>query len=47
LRKPILLEQYSADKMTATPQEGAARLVPPKPTQPSPEPHTLAEQNCE
>ena len=25
----------------------AARLVPPKPTQPSPLPQTLEEQNCE
>jgi hypothetical protein len=42
-----LLEQNSPDRTAAAPHEGAARLVPPKPTQPSPLPQTLEEQNCE
>jgi hypothetical protein len=42
-----LVEQNWADRIAAAPHEGAARLVPPKPTQPSPVPQTLKEQNCE
>ena len=47
LRKPSLLEHNWADRIAAAPHEGAARLVPPKPTQPFPLPQTLNEQNCE
>ena len=41
------MEQNWADRIAAAPHDGAARLVPPNPTQPSPLPQTLKEQYCE
>ncbi len=47
LRKPILVGQDGSDSSTAAPQDGAARLVPPKPTQSPMPPQARAEQYWE